>query len=50
MRYKDLCNLILAREFHHGLGDVAAAEDSRFDLQAPSEAKVLLHRLSFLGW
>ena len=49
MRYKDLCDLILPREFHHGLGDVAAAKDSRFDLQASGEAKVLFYLLSLFS-
>jgi hypothetical protein len=36
--------LIASREFHDSPGDIAAAEDSRFDLQAPREAKIRVNR------
>jgi hypothetical protein len=42
-------DLIVASEIHHRLGDIAAAKDARFDLQAPREAKMFFYCLSFLG-
>ena len=50
MGHEDLRDLIAASELHDGFGDIATAKNSRFDLQAPREAKVLFHCLSFLGW
>jgi len=49
VRYKDLRDLILASEIYHSLGDIAAAQDARFDLETPREAKMLFYGLSFLS-
>src|SRR5690348_674723 len=49
VRYKNLCDLILTGEIHHRLGDIAAAEDTRFDLETSRETKMLFYCLSFLG-
>jgi len=49
VRYKDLRDLILAGEFHHGLRDIAATKSACFDLETPREAKMLFYGLSFLG-
>ena len=40
MRYKDLGDLILADEFHHGPSDIPAAKDACFDLQTPREEEL----------
>jgi len=50
VRHKELRDLIAASEFQHRFGDVAAAEDARFDLETPRESKVSFYRLSLLGW
>ena len=43
-------DVIASREFHHHLGDIAATEDPRLDLQASGEAQVLFYSLSFFSW
>jgi hypothetical protein len=48
--HENLRDFIATREFHYGLGDIGAAKNLRFDLEAPREEKVLLYSLSFLRW
>jgi len=43
VRHENLCHLIASRDFHDSPGDIAA-EDLRFDLQAPREAKIRFNR------
>ena len=49
VRHKDLRDLILASKIHDRLGDITAAKDARFNLEASCEAKMLFYCLSFLG-
>jgi hypothetical protein len=49
VRYKDLGDLILAGESHHGPSDIPAAKDACFNLQTPRETEMLFYGLSLPG-